>query len=59
MFAEALHDSSAGLMYCALSRVRKQSVEDVDRLFGQSLIEWMKQKGYCDEAAYLQVVRNW
>ncbi|XP_065889311.1 uncharacterized protein [Dysidea avara] len=58
-FAEALHDSSAELTYCALSGVRKQGVEDVERLFGQPLIEWMKQKGYCDEAAYLQVVRNW
>ena len=58
-FAEALHDPSAKLTYCALSGVCKQSVEDVEQLFSQPLIEWMKQKGYTDEAAYLQVVRNW
>ncbi|XP_065892094.1 uncharacterized protein [Dysidea avara] len=58
-FAEALHDPSAGLTYCALSGIRKQSVEDVDRLFGQSLIDWMERKGYCDEVAYLQVIHNW
>ena len=54
-----MHDPSAGLTYCALSGVRKQSVEDVDRLFGQSLIDWMGRKGYCDEVAYLQVIHNW
>ena len=36
-----------------LSGVQKQSVEDVDRLFSQLLIDWMKQKGYTDEATYL------
>jgi len=42
-----------------LSGVQKQSVEDVDRSFSQLLIDWMKQKGYTDEATYFQVVRNW
>ena len=38
---EAVHDSSAGLTYTALSGTRKQSVEDVKRLFSKSLIKWM------------------
>ena len=30
---------------CALSGICKQSVEDVERLFGLPLIEWMERKG--------------
>ncbi|XP_065899778.1 uncharacterized protein [Dysidea avara] len=58
-FEEALHDPSAGLTYPAFSGARKQSVEDVERLFGQSVIDWMKEKGYHSEAEYLQYIRNW
>ena len=39
--------------------VRKQSVEDVDRLFSSSLITWMEKKVYTQEAEYLRVVHNW
>ena len=58
-FEEAVHDSTAGLTYTALSGIRKQSVEDVERLFGEPLIIWMKNKGYNAEADYLQVIHNW
>ena len=58
-FEEALHDPAAGLTYSALSGIRKQSVEDVERLFGQTVIAWMKTKGYQNEAEYLQYVHNW
>ena len=34
-------------------------MEDVERLFGQNLINFMKEKGYETEANYLQKVRNW
>ena len=34
-------------------------MEDVERLFGQSVINFMKKKGYDNEAIYLQKVRNW
>ena len=34
-------------------------MEDVERLFGLPLIEWMGKKGYSNEATYLKVVRNW
>ena len=47
------------MTYCALSGICKQSVEDVERLFGLPLIEWMESKGYSDEAMHLRTVRNW
>ena len=31
----------------------------MERLFGQSVIDWMKEKGYHSEAEYLQYIRNW
>ena len=74
-FKEALHDTSSGLTYAALSGiitqinltvllntlvgVCKQSVEDVERLFSKSMVEWMEKKGYNPEAKYLSIVRNW
>ena len=58
-FEEALHDPASKLTYTALSGVRKQSVEDIERLFGASVIKWMKNKAYTSEAQYLSVVRNW
>jgi len=56
---EAVHDASSGLTYSALSGVRKQSVQDVERLFSESLTRWMENKGYAVEAKFLQVIRNW
>lgn len=58
-FEEALHDPASGLTYTSLSGIRKQSVEDVERLFSEPLIAWMEKKGYTFEAAYLRVVRDW
>lgn len=58
-FVQALEDPSSGLTYSALSGVRKQSVEDVERLFGPEVISFMKRNHYKDEAKYVEVVRNW
>ena len=58
-FDEAAHDESTGLTYTALSGIRKQSVEDVERLFSQEMVEWMEHKRYRDEADYLLAVRGW
>ena len=58
-FVEALHDTSSGLTYSALSGVRKQSVQDVERLFSESLIKWMDNKDYLMEAKYLRFINNW
>jgi len=38
--------------------VRKQSVEEVERLFSRSLVEWMERKGYDFEAGHLSIIRN-
>ena len=58
-FFAALRDPTAGLTYPALTGERKQSVQDVERLFGQSVIEYMESKEYIEEAKYLKVVRKW
>ena len=55
-FVEALEEPRT---YPALTGVRKQSVEDVERLFGQGVIDFMKDKNYNEEAEYVQKVRNW
>ena len=34
-------------------------MEDVERLFGESVITWMENKGYSSEKEYLRVIRNW
>ena len=38
--------------------MQKQSVENVERLFSNSLITWM-EKSYASKAEYLLVVHNW
>ena len=58
-FVEALKDPSTGLTYPALTGVRKQSVEDVERLFGEGVIKFMEHHKYESEANYLTTVRNW
>ena len=55
-FVEALKDPSTGLTYPALTGVQKQSVEDVERLFGEGVINFMEQKKYKNEATYLRRV---
>ena len=58
-FFEALSDRDAGLTYPALTGVRKQSVQDVERLFGSGVIQFMKNHDYKEEYEFLTVVRNW
>ena len=58
-FVEALQDDDLGLTYPALVGTRKQSVEDVERLFGESLIQFMERKSYSVEAKYFRTIRNW
>lgn len=58
-FLEAMHDPETGLTYPALTGIRKQSVEDVERLFGEGVIKFMKDKNYKPEMRYLRTVRNW
>ena len=56
---EALEVPESGLTHRALVGSRKQSVEDVERLFGLALIDFMEEKQYSNEAKYLKVIRNW
>ena len=58
-FAEALHDKEAELTYSALVGSRKQSVEDAERLFSSSLLEFMEKKNYKYEARYIRAVLGW
>ena len=54
-----MQDPSTGLTYPSLTGIRKQSVEDVERLFGLGVIKFMEEHGYEAEAKYLKLVRNW
>ena len=58
-FVEALYNEKSGLTYPALTGVRKQSVEDVERLFGAGVVSFMKENNYAVEEKYVRVVRNW
>ena len=58
-FVEAVEAPESGLTHTALVGSHKQSVEDVERLFGFALIEFMEEKQYNSEAKYLKVIRNW
>ena len=58
-FVQTLEDPSSGWTYSALTGVIKQSVEDVERLFGPGVISFMKRNHYKDEAKYVEVVHNW
>lgn len=56
---EALEDPSSDLTYCALTGARKQSIEDVERLFRPGIINFMRKHNYKSESKYVAVVRNW
>ena len=47
------------LTYPALTGQRKQSVTDVERLFGAELLAFMMKKGYSAEAEYIDAVLGW
>ena len=58
-FMEALHHSCTNLTYPALTGARKQSIQDVERLFSKEMETFMEQKGYLEEARYICVINNW
>ncbi len=58
-WTEALSDSTSGLTYSALTGVRKQSVSDADRMFSNSLCQWLQRKGHQAEAKFVGVINNW
>jgi len=58
-YVEALSDESSGLTYPALVGLRKQSVQDAERLFSPSLADYMERKGHEYEAKYIRAVWGW
>ena len=56
---EALKDETSGLTYPALVGLRKQSVEDAERMFSLPLANFMEAKGYTAEAQYIRAVNGW
>ena len=58
-FMEALYDRSTNLTYPVLTGARKQSIQDVERLFSKEMESFIDQKGYLKEARYIRVINNW
>ena len=58
-FVEAVQVPESRLTHTALVGSCKQSVEDVECRFGLTLIKFMEEKQYSNEAKYLTVIRNW
>ena len=56
---EALRDETVGLTYPALVGLRKQSVQDSERMFSLSLADFMERNHYRAEARYIRVVNGW
>ena len=46
-------------MYPSLVGLRKQSVEDAERMFSPSLLAFMENKGYVCEAKDIRAVMGW
>lgn len=58
-YTESLHDNEACLTYTALVGSRKQSVQDAERLFSPTLLQFMEKKNYSYEASYIRAVLGW
>lgn len=55
----ALYDETSGLTFPALTGQRKQSVQDAEILFSESVQNFMEKKGYTYEAKYIKTIKNW
>ena len=58
-YSEALLDPGSGLTHTALAGLRKQSVQDAERMFSIHLADFMRSKNYTFEEKYVRVVCNW
>lgn len=56
---EAMESPETCLTYVALSGQRKQNVEDAERIFSKSVVQFLTNRGYVAEALYMQAVCNW
>jgi len=58
-FDDVLKDPKSGLTHAALMGVRKQSVQDVERLFSVHVVASLRRQSYHTEANYVEVISNW
>lgn len=58
-YLEAAHHGMTDLTYTALIGKRKQSVQDAERMFSSHLLKFMAEKGYDEEATYIETIMNW
>ena len=58
-FDAALQGSKSGLTHAALVGLRKQSVQDVERLLSVHVVKSLRDQGYHTEAKYVEVISNW
>ena len=56
---DALHDPETGLTYKALTRKKKQSVPDCERLINPGVISFLEPKGHESGAEVLRIIHNW
>ena len=56
---EAVKDDETALSHHALIGSHKQSVSDVEQIFGQKVLRFFERKGYVTEAEYVKIIRNW
>ena len=56
---EALRDPSTGLTYEALTGKNKQSVPDCERMISRGVVQFLKMRGYKNEARVLEIFRQW
>ena len=56
---DALHDSSTGLTYEALTGKNKQSVPDCECLINPGVISFLERKGHTSGAHVIRIIHNW
>ena len=58
-FKDALHDTTTGLTYEALTGNNKQSVPDCERLINPGVIAFFEKKGHTANAHIVKRLHNW
>ena len=58
-FRDALHNTSTGLAYEALTGKLKQSVPHCEEIFPRGVLEFMQRNGHATQAKFIETVCNW
>ena len=58
-FRDALHNTSTGLAYEALTGKQKQSVPHCEEIFSRGELEFMQRNGHATQAKFIETVWNW